>query len=90
MFRSLKVSFTTPGLQLIHEWHNFGEDVYRALRGECEISIEEIDTSTHEFFVRRIHRRKLRAIAARVRKIAERSPLSPLITICEAVERNGA
>jgi hypothetical protein len=45
--------------------------VYTALRDVYAISLKEIDASTSEFHIRRIHRRDLRAVAARVRRLAE-------------------
>ena len=72
MAKTLKVQLTTPGPDLVHQFRNFGEDVYRDLRGECEISIQEIDASTSEFHIRGIQKREVRTIAARVRKIFEK------------------
>ncbi len=38
----------------VHRFRNFGEDVYRALRDKCDISIDEIDASTTNFTIRSI------------------------------------
>ena len=70
MGRTLKVQLTAPNPALVHEFRNFGEDVYRELRDDCDVSIEEIDASTSEFHLRAIPHRQLRTIAATVRKIA--------------------
>lgn len=40
-------------------FRNFGEDIYRALRDECSVSIKKIDASTTSFSVRDIHKRDL-------------------------------
>jgi hypothetical protein len=70
MERTLKVHLMTPTPELVHEFRNFGEDVYRALRQDCEISLQEIDASTSEFHLRRIPTRHIHAFAAKIREIA--------------------
>jgi len=72
MARTLKVRLTSPDPNLIHRFRNFGEDVYRALRYDCDVSIQEIDASTSEFYLREIHKREVRTIAAKVRKIIDK------------------
>lgn len=68
---------------MVHQWHNFGEDVYRALQDECEVFIDEIDSSTSEFHLRGIHKRELRATASKVREIAEKHLMSHIIDVSE-------
>lgn len=72
MSRTLKVHLTNASPDLVHDFRNFGEDVYRALRDEYAASIAEIDASTREFHLREIPKREARTVAARVRKLAER------------------
>ena len=57
---------------MVHDFRNFGEDVYRALRDDYAVSIEEIDASTDEFHLREIPKREVRTVAVRVRKLVER------------------
>ena len=83
MARALKVFLTAPSPNMVHQWRNFGEDVYRELRDECEVSIDEIDASTSEFFLRGIHKRELLTTIAKVRKIAEKSMMSEIISVTE-------
>ena len=83
MAKTLKVRLTAPDPNLVHEFRNFGEDVYRALRNECEVSIQEIDASTSEFHLRGIHKRELRTIAAKVRKIVEKYQRLPPVDVHE-------
>ena len=90
MAGTLKVYLTSPSPDLVHQWRNFGEDVYRALRDECDVSLAEIDASTSEFFVREIHKRELRNIAARVLKIAEKNLMSQIITVSEITNGHDA
>lgn len=72
MAKTLRIKLTAPSPDLVHQFRNFGKDVYRDLRDECEVSIQEIDASTSVFHLRGIHRREVRSIAARVRKIIEK------------------
>ena len=72
MFRALRIELAHPNPTLVHEFRNFGEEVYAALRDVYGVSLKEIDASTSEFHVRRIHRRELRRVEARVRRLAER------------------
>jgi hypothetical protein len=41
-----------PPTEFVHQFRNFGEDVYRDLKEECTMSIDEIDASTSVFYVR--------------------------------------
>lgn len=52
MSTSIKIEIngsTTP--EIIHRFRNFGEDLYRALRGSCFVDIEEIDKATTQFTI---------------------------------------
>jgi hypothetical protein len=90
MARTLKVYLTAPSPDLVHRWRNFGEDVWSKLRTKCEVSIEEIDASTSEFFVRGIHKRELRTIATIVRKIAEKNLMSQMVSVTEITNDHDA
>jgi len=57
---------------LVHNFQNFGEDVYLALRDECDISIDEIDHFVGAFHLRGLHKRDVRTITVKVRKILEK------------------
>jgi len=72
MGRTLKVHLTNASPELVHEFRNFGEEVWSALREDYGVSIAEIDASITEFHLREIPKREVRAVAARVRKLAER------------------
>ena len=39
---------------IIHRFRNFAEDIYRALKDSCSVSIEEIDNAATSFTVRNI------------------------------------
>ena len=71
MSRVLKVSLTNASADLVHEFRNFGEEVFSALCDDYGASLDEIDASSSEFHLREIPARKVRTVAARVRKIAE-------------------
>lgn len=54
------------------------------------VSIDGIDASTNEFFVRGIRLRELRAIAARVRKIAEKNLMARIVNVSELADDHNA
>lgn len=70
MGRILKIQLKNPSPDLIHDFRNFGEDVYRELRDDYDVSINEIDASTSEFHLREIPKREVRTVVARIRKLA--------------------
>ena len=76
MARTVKVELAVPNALtiqgLVPNFQNFGEDVYRALRDECDVSIEEIDHFNGAFHMRGIHKRNVRAIIDKVQKILEK------------------
>jgi len=60
MSAAIKIAISDePTSDIVHRFRNFGEDVYRALRDTCSVSIEEVDASTKSFTVRDIQRRHL-------------------------------
>ena len=79
----------SPAPERVHPFRNLGEDVWGSLRHECEISLAEIDAATNEFFLRGIHKRDLRGLAAKVRKIVKKSGMASLVTVSE-VDRDDA
>jgi hypothetical protein len=72
--RTLKVQLTNASPDLVHDFRNFGEEVWSALREDYALSIEEIDASTSEFHLREIPKRDVRTVAAQVRKLVGRYP----------------
>lgn len=64
--RAIRIAVSeSPTAEVVHRFRNFGEDVYRALRDHCSVSIDEIDAATTSFLVRDIHKRDVR----RIRKV---------------------
>ena len=57
---------------MVSRFQDFGEDVYRALRDECDVSIDEIDHFVGAFHLRGLHKREVRSTCAKVRKILEK------------------
>ena len=90
MSRTVQVRLAAPDPELIHEFRNFGEDVYRLLREECEVSIAEIDASTSEFHLRGVRKREVRATISRVQKLAVRYPALSPVEVCELPVTLGA
>ena len=70
--RTLKVHLTNASPDLVHDFRNFGEEVWSALREDYAVSLEEIDASTSQFHLREIPKREVRTVAAQVRKLVER------------------
>ncbi len=83
MAKNLKVELTMPPAEFLHQFRDFGEDVYRDLRDECSVSIEEIDAATTVFFVRDLRAKFVRTAAARVRKIALKHQMAGMIDVTE-------
>jgi hypothetical protein len=57
-----------PSDDIIHRFQNVGEDVYRALRGTCSVSIEEIDRSMTSFVIRDVHRRDVGKVTQTIKR----------------------
>jgi hypothetical protein len=87
MSRTLKVELAVPNALsvdgLVSTFQDFGEDVYRVLRDECDVSIDEIDHFVGAFHLRHLHKREVRSMAAKVRKILEQYPTLADVKIYE-------
>lgn len=79
----LKVELKMPPAEFLSEFRNFGEDVYRDLRHDCSVSIEEIDAAIGFFYVRDLRAKFVRTAAARVRKIALKHKMAGMIDVVE-------
>ena len=94
MGRTLKVELAVPNALsvqgLVHDFQNFGEDVYRALRGTCDISLAEIDHFVGAFHLRGLHKRDVRTIAAKVNKILEKYHSLACVKIYEVSDERDA
>ena len=56
----VKAKFETPPDHAwSHRFHNFGDDVWRALKEETDVSLEEIDRSVTSFEVRGLKARRV-------------------------------
>ena len=58
--------------ELVHDFRNFGEDVFRKLRDTCSVSIHEIDNSENTFAVRDIQPSDLAAVTGTITNLARR------------------
>jgi hypothetical protein len=73
MSAAIKIAISDePTSDIVHRFRNFGEDVYRALRDRCSVSIEEVDSSTTSFTVRDIHRRDLGDVTQTIKRELKR------------------
>jgi hypothetical protein len=75
-----------PASDIVHRFRNFGEDVYRALRDTCSVSIEEIDASNTSFTVRDIHRRDLGDVTQTIKRELKRHCFLSSATLTELCE----
>jgi hypothetical protein len=94
MAKTLKVELAVPNALsvqgLVSNFQNFGEDVYRALQNECDISMDEIDHFVGSFHLRSLHKREVRTITAKVREILEMHPQLTDVKIYEVSDDHDA
>ena len=94
MSRTLKVELAVPNVLsvdgLVSRFQDFGEDVYRALRDECDVSIDEIDHFVGAFHLRGLHKREVRSTEAKVRKILAKYPGLTEVKIYEIQDDHNA
>ena len=94
MSKALRIELAVPNAlsvqHLVSQFQNFGEDVYRALRDECDISIGEIDHFSGAFHLRGLHKREVRTTAAKVRKFLEKHHWLTDVKIYEAPDDSDA
>jgi hypothetical protein len=92
--RALKVELAVPNAlsvqDLVSEFQNFGEDVYRKLRDECDVSLHEIDHFVGAFHLRGLHKRDVRTMTAKVRKILEKYHALTAVEIYEISDDDNA
>jgi hypothetical protein len=82
MGNSLKITISdAPTSEVIHRFHNFGEDVYRALHETCSVSIEEIDASINSFIIRDIRRNDLGTITQVIKRELKRHHFDQTATL---------
>jgi hypothetical protein len=81
MHAAIRIELNEPDPDLVHRFQNFGEDVYRALRDRCSISIDEIDNATHMFEVREIPRRDTGLVVDTIRREVRRHHFEGSMTL---------
>ena len=70
-----------PTSDIIHRLRNFGEDIYRALRVTCSVSIDEIDRSTTSFVVRDVQRHDLGTVTQTIKRELRRHHFDQTATL---------
>ncbi len=70
MSRSITVVATSA--LAVHDFRNFGEDVYRAIRDECRIDISEIDSAQDRFSIHDIPPKSKGDIVQKIKKLARK------------------
>ena len=82
--RAIRIAVSdAPTAEVVHRFRNFGEDIYRALRDQCSVSINEIDAATTSFLVRDIHKRDVRRISKIIREELRRHNFEASATLTE-------
>ena len=81
MSKSISITIedkVTP--EILHRFRNFGEDVWRELKDECNVDLDEIDRSTNAFFVCGIKTKMAKRTLAKIENIAEEHNLQDSVT----------
>ena len=81
MTQHLKIELIRPSPNLVADFRHFGEDVYRAVKDSCRISLDEIDAATSVFHLHDIKPRAVRGLATKVRKIAARHRMARIVEV---------
>ncbi|CAA9297008.1 MAG: hypothetical protein AVDCRST_MAG68-68 [uncultured Gemmatimonadetes bacterium] len=70
---AIEVALNEPDRKMIPQFRDFGEDVYRALRGLCaESLIDEVDRATDRFTVRDVRRQDIGTVTDAIRRVIRR------------------
>ena len=70
MSRSISVIATNN--PAVHDFRNFGEDVYRTTRDECRIDLEEIDRSENRFSIHELVPKSKGEVIQKIKKLARK------------------
>ena len=66
----IELSKPDPQFEMVHQFRNFGEDVYRALKEFCPISLlREVDHATSSFVVRDIRRQDIGTVTDAIKRV---------------------
>jgi hypothetical protein len=68
MSANIKIHIPDPATpDTVHRFRNFGQDIYRALRDSCSVSIEETDRATANFIVHDIPTKDLGSVTQTIK-----------------------
>jgi hypothetical protein len=82
--RALRIAVSdAPTPEVVHRFRNFGEDIYRALRDQCSVSIDEIDAAKTSFLIRDVHKRNVRRISKIIHDELRRHNFEASATVTE-------
>lgn len=70
-----------PAPDAVHRFRNFGEDVYRALKDICLVSIKEIDAATKSFTVQGVQKRDLGIVTQVIKNELKRHNLASAVRL---------
>jgi hypothetical protein len=72
---SRSISVVAISVLSVHDFRNFGEDVYRAIRDECQIDLDEIDRAEDRFSVRDLAPKSKGEVVQKIKKLARKCSL---------------
>ena len=73
MRAAIEIALNEADAGMIPQFRDFGEDVYRAVRGRCaESLIEEVDRATDRFTVRDVRRQDIGTVTDGIRRVIRR------------------
>lgn len=68
MGANIRIEIPAPAdSETIHRFRNFSEDIYRALKDSCSVSIEELDKTTSSFTVRDIPTKSIGSVTQTIK-----------------------
>jgi len=70
-----------PHGERIHQFRNFGEDVYRALSGLASVDIAEIDAAIDCFYIRDIRKQQLGTVTKILNRLTRKHGFHDLVSV---------
>ncbi len=73
MSTAIEIALNEADPEMIPRFRDFGEDVYRAVRGVCDdVLLDEVDRATHRFTVRGMRRQEIGTATDAIRRVIRR------------------
>lgn len=72
MRAAIRITLNEPKREMVHQFQNFGEDVYRAMRDVASFDWDEIDRATSTFVAREIRRQDIGTATDALKRVIRR------------------